>query len=322
MLNNKNILLLSAGRRVSLARALKEVAKEYGALLYTADMRPDRSAACQDQDLFVTLPEATGSEYAQALVSVCERLDIGLVIPTIDTELRVLAGLRKSFMEKGTAVMVCDIKLTEIAHDKRRTAEFFAAFGVQSPEIYSLDAPCFPAIAKPFDGSLSRNIKILNKPEDFTQNIRDTEHLMLAQYIDPTTHDEFTCDAYYDHEGILRCVVPRQRIEIRGGEISKGQTKKNNIVGLFSTKLRRIPGARGCLTFQFFRNRDTEELYLIELNARFGGGFPLSHAAGADYTRWLYEEWIIGRKIRNFNNWEDGLTMLRYDDAVFLSAKN
>lgn len=322
MLNNKNILLLSAGRRVSLARALKEVAKEYGALLYTADMRPDRSAACQDQDLFVTLPDATGPEYAQALVSVCERLDIGLVIPTIDTELRVLADLRQSFMAKGTAVMVCDIELTEIAHDKRRTAEFFAAFGVQSPEIYSLDAPCFPAIAKPFDGSLSRGIKILNKPEDFTQNIRDTEHLMLAQYIDPTAHDEFTCDAYYDHEGILRCVVPRQRIEIRGGEISKGQTKKNNIVDLFSTKLRRIPGARGCLTFQFFRNRDTEELYLIELNARFGGGFPLSHAAGADYTRWLYEEWIIGRKIRDFNNWEDGLTMLRYDDAVFLSAKN
>lgn len=322
MLNKRNILLLSAGRRVSLARALKKVAQEYGSLLYTADMRPDRSAACQDQGLFVTLPEATGSEYASALASVCERLDIGLVIPTIDTELRVLAELRKSFMATGTAVMVCDIKLTEIAHDKRRTAEFFAAFGVPSPEVYSLDAPRFPAIAKPFDGSLSRNIKILQRPEDFTQNIRDIEHLMLAQYIDPINHDEFTCDAYYDYEGILRCVVPRQRIEVRGGEVSKGRTVNNNIVDLFRTKLRRISGARGCLTFQFFRNRNTEELYLIELNARFGGGYPLSHAAGANYTRWLYEEWIMGRKVRDFSNWEDGLTMLRYDDEVFLSANN
>ena len=322
MLDKKNILLLSAGRRVSLARSLRKVAQEYSALLYTADMRPDRSAACQDQGLFVTLPEATGSEYAQALASVCERLDIGLVIPTIDTELRVLTGLRHSFMTTGTAVIVCDMELTEIAHDKRRTAEFFSKLGVPSPEIYSLDSPCFPAIAKPFDGSMSHNITILKKSEDFTQNIRDTENLMLAQYIDPTTHDEFTCDAYYDCEGILRCIVPRQRIEVRSGEVSKGQTMKNNIVDLFYTKLRRIPGARGCLTFQFFRNRDTEELYLIELNARFGGGFPLSQAAGAVYTRWLYEEWVIGRKIMDFRNWEDGLTMLRYDDEVFLSKKN
>ena len=322
MINKKNILLLSAGRRVSLARALKRVAQQYSCLLYTADMNPDRSAACQDQGIFVTLPEATGSDYAQALASVCERLDIGLVIPTIDTELRVLANLRKNFMAKGTAVIVCDIELTEIAHDKRRTAEFFTSFGVPSPEIYSLDAPCFPSIAKPFDGSLSRNITILKRPEDFTQNIRDTKHLMLAQYIDPNTHDEFTCDAYYDCEGILRCVVPRLRIEVRGGEVSKGQTVKNNIVDLFSTKLWQLSGARGCLTFQFFRNRDTEELFLIELNARFGGGFPLSNAAGADYTRWLYEEWVMGRNIRDFSSWEDGLTMLRYDDEIFLSTKN
>ena len=321
MRNKKNILLLSAGRRVSLARMLKKVAQEYSSLLYTADLRPKRSAACQDHGLFVTLPEVTRSDYAQALASVCERLDIGLVIPTIDTELRVLAELRNSFMTKGTAVIVCDMELTEIAHDKRRTAEFFAAFGVPSPAIYSLNAPRFPAIAKPFDGSLSRDIMILKRPEDFTQNIRDIEHLMLAQYIDPITHDEFTCDAYYDCEGILRCVVPRQRIEVRGGEVSKGKTVKNNILDLFRAKLRRISGARGCLTFQFFRNRDTEELYLIELNARFGGGFPLSHAAGAVYTRWLYEEWILGQKIKDFKNWEDGLTMLRYDDAVFLSAE-
>lgn len=321
MPSRKNILLLSAGRRVSLARALREVADDHGAQLYTADLRPEMSSACRDHGLFVTLPAVVDPDYPNALASLCERLHIGLVIPTIDTELRILAALRDSFMTAGTALIVCDEELIEIARDKRRTAEFFATFGVDSPELYPIDAPRFPAIAKPFDGSLSRDITILHKPADFTENVRATENLMLAQYIDPAKHAEFTCDAYYDRSGSLRCVVPRQRIEVRGGEVAKGRTVKNNIVAMFRRKLIKVPGARGCLTFQFFRHRDTGELYLVELNARFGGGFPLSHAAGAEYPRWLYEEWINGKSIDDCDNWEDGLTMLRYDDAVFVSAK-
>lgn len=321
MADRRNILLLSAGRRVSLARALRNIAEENGARLYTADMRPEMSAACQDHGLFMPLPAVVDPDYPSALASLCERLQIGLVIPTIDTELRVLADLHDDFLAAGTALIVCDHDLIAIARDKRRTAEFFASFGVNSPEVYPLDAPCFPAIAKPFDGSLSRDITILRKPEDFTPKVRETENLMLAQYIDPASHDEFTCDAYYDRSGVLRCVVTRLRIEVRGGEIAKGRTVRNNIVDLFRCKLGRIPGARGCLTFQFFRNRETGALYLIELNARFGGGFPLSHAAGADYPRWLYEEWINGRRIADWDDWQDGLTMLRYDDAVFVPAE-
>ena len=321
MTDRRNILLLSAGRRVSLARALRKVAEDNNAHFYTADMLPEMSAACQDHSHFSTLPAVLDTDYPTALASLCERFQIGLVIPTIDTELRVLAHLYDDFLSTGTALVVCDMDLIAIARDKRRTAEFFGSFGVKSPELYPLDAPRFPAIAKPFDGSLSRNVTILNKPEDFTRQVRETENLMLASYIDPASHDEFTCDAYYDRSGVLRCVIPRLRIEVRGGEISKGRTAKNNIVDLFGSKLKRIPGARGCLTFQFFRNRDSGELYLIELNARFGGGFPLSHAAGADYPRWLYEEWINGLRIADCNDWQEGLTMLRYDDAVFVPSE-
>lgn len=321
MADRRNILLLSAGRRVSLARALREVAEDNNARFYTADMLPEMSAACQDHGRFATLPAVVDTDYPTTLASLCERFEIGLVIPTIDTELRVLAHLHDDFLATGTALVVCDMDLIAIARDKRRTANFFGSFGVKSPELYPLDAPRFPAIAKPFDGSLSRDVTILHKPEDFTRQVRETKNLMLASYIDPASHDEFTCDAYYDRSGVLRCVVPRLRIEVRGGEIAKGRTEKNNIVDLFRTKLGRIPGARGCLTFQFFRNRETEALHLIELNARFGGGFPLSHAAGADYPRWLYQEWINGARIADCDEWQDGLTMLRYDDAVFVPAE-
>lgn len=318
----RNILLLSAGRRVCLARALRTVAHDHGARFFTADIRPELSAACNDNEISLHLPHVTDPQYPESLHLLCTQNAIGLVIPTIDTELGVLADLRESFLAAGTALIVCDTELISIARDKRRTVEFFDTFGVTSPELYPPETLRFPAIAKPYDGSLSKDVTVLHNPEDFTQKVRDLQNLMLSQYIDPLMHDEFTCDAYYDRNSLLRCVVPRLRIEVRGGEVAKGRTKKNNIVDLFWNNLRHIPGARGCLTFQFFRNRDNGDLYLIELNARFGGGFPLSCAAGADYPLWLFQEWITGKTIEDFSDWQHDLTMLRYDDAVFVRGSS
>ena len=53
------------------------------------------------------------------------------------------------------------------------------------------------------------------------------------------------------------------------------------------------------------------------VNARFGGGYPLAHHAGARFADWLLDE-IDGRPCRAHDGWREGVTMLRYDDAVFL----
>lgn len=318
MTSRQNILLLSAGRRVSLARAFREVARNYDVRFLAADLNPQLSAACQDNGDYAALPNVASYDYPAALADLCRRESIGLVVPTIDTELSLLAGLRDSFQTEGTTIAVSSESLIAIARDKRRTAEHFAAIGVSSPTIYPNDRPSFPAIAKPFDGSLSRHVRVLHNGADHAEALRTVPNLMIADYLDPNEHDEFTCDAYFDRAQSLRCIVPRKRIEIRGGEVAKGITLRNNIVMLFETTLATLPGARGCLTFQLFRNRTSGALSLIELNARFGGGFPLSLAAGANYPRWLYEEWVLGCSLPYFAHWEDGLTMLRFDEAVLV----
>ena len=317
----RNILLLSAGRRVSLARALKRVAEEQGAKLICADVRPQLSAACQDNSESIMLHHLNSPEYVGAIDQTCRDHDIGLVVPTIDTELAPLASLRGTLAASGTAIAISSPDFVAVARNKRMTATHFAAFGVKSPEVFPSSAPRYPAIAKPYDGSMSRDVHILRNKEDFVDGVRAIPNLMLAQYLDPAEYEEFTCDAYYDSEEKLRCVVPRLRLEVRGGEVSKARTVRNNIVELFQTKLSHLPGARGCLTFQFFRHRNTGGLYLIEINARFGGGFPLSLAAGADYPAWLYAEWVLGQSVATFSGWEVGLTMLRYDAEIFVRSR-
>jgi carbamoyl-phosphate synthase large subunit len=316
----KNVLLLSAGRRVSLARLLRASVERIGGRLVTADMRPELSAACVDNGDSVILPRIGDASYAGILADWCEKRGIGLVVPTIDTELALLADLRASFASWGTSVLVCDAPLVAVARDKRRTVDHFAALGVQSPAPMVPDKMRYPAIAKPFDGSLSRDVSILRVPADLTDKVLNTPNVMFADYLDQQAHDEFTCDAYYTATGALCCVVPRQRLEVRGGEVAKARAVKNEIVALFYTRLAQLDGARGCLTFQFFRHRGTGQLWLIELNPRFGGGYPLTAATGAAYHDWAVQEYLEGVAPRPFDGWQDGLTMLRYDGEVFANG--
>jgi carbamoyl-phosphate synthase large subunit len=56
----------------------------------------------------------------------------------------------------------------------------------------------------------------------------------------------------------------------------------------------------------------------LEINPRFGGGYPLTGAAGADYCAWLIAEYLLNKEIGFFDDWEADLLMLRYDAKVIL----
>ena len=110
---------------------------------------------------------------------------------------------------------------------------------------------------------------------------------------------------------------PRQRVEIRGGEISKGRTNKA-LINLLIGPMSKLKSAFGCLTLQVFKSKTTEQVYGIEINPRFGGGFPLSNAAGARYPEFLFREVFLGEKLSYTDDWEDQLVMLRYDAEVLV----
>jgi carbamoyl-phosphate synthase large subunit len=112
--------------------------------------------------------------------------------------------------------------------------------------------------------------------------------------------------------------VPRKRIEVRGGEVAKAQACKNDIVPLLFDKLGVLEGARGTLTLQLFRPRDGGEMIFNEINARFGGGYPLSRHAGADFQEWLIREYLEDRDAPLCHDWTDGAIMLRYDNEVIV----
>jgi carbamoyl-phosphate synthase large subunit len=316
-----NVLITSAGRRVQLVRFFQRALVDRGVAGHAlvAEANPDWSAAARIAHGAYRLPQLSDGRYERDLLDLVEREGIRLIVPTIDTELLQLAMLRDSLLERGCHVSVSDAALVEICRDKRRSDAWFRTMGFDTPQIFARDQISFPCFVKPYDGSLSRGARALLSPDTLSPELLADEKLMFMELFDPAEYDEFTVDAYYSRRGELKCLVPRKRVEVRGGEISKGVALKGATYDYLHARLGGVTGARGCLTFQFFAARAQPRWAAIELNPRFGGGYPLSYAAGAHYPDWLIREYFFCEEIPAFDGWAAGTAMARYDAEVIFS---
>lgn len=315
-----NILITSVGKRVMLTYAFKETLTKYypKGKVYTTDITPKMAPAGYVSDECIQVPRCTADNYVDLLLHICKDKAIGLIVPTIDTELLILATHRSKFEELGVAVSVPSLDFVTICRDKRNTGQFLEAHGIRVPAEVDKYNPTFPLFAKPYDGSLSANLHYITKPEELTDDILNDPKLLFMEYIDKKIYKEYTVDMYYGADNELKCLVPRERIEIRAGEINKGRTHKGKLVEYLKNRMSHIDGCVGCICLQIFYNQETGDVVGIEINPRFGGGYPQSYAAGANFPELLIREYLGKKKIEYSEDWKDNLIMLRYDDAIFV----
>ena len=316
----KNILISAAGRRVNLVKSFQAElhALDKDAKVYASDMNPTLSSACHQADAYIQVKAIKDPAYINDLLAKCIAFNIGVIVPTIDTELTLLADNKELFIENGITPIVSGLSFTKACRDKRLINTFFEERGISIPKPIDKNNPSFPLFIKPYDGSLSADIFLINTPEELTNYHLSNPKLMFMEYVDKKQYDEFTVDMYYGTDHNVKCIVPRKRIEIRGGEISKGITLKNDIVDYLKEKLNHIDSAVGCLTLQLFRHKENANKIGIEINPRFGGGYPLSYKAGANYPLFIIKEYLLNETLSYTNNWEENLLMLRYDDEIII----
>lgn len=315
-----NILITSAGQRVSLVKAFQqELKKVYAhAKVFTADIKPNLSAACNISDRFFEVKKVTDPEYIVELQKICMKEEIQMVVPTIDTELLDLSRNKEFFKSEGIEVIVSEQSFISLCRDKRKSNNYFRDHSIQVPKIIDKKNPSFPLFIKPFDGSLSVNTFIIKHKEQLTEYHVTNERLLFMEYMSDQEYDEFTVDMYFGQDHCVKCIVPRKRIWVRAGEVNKALTCKNVIVDFLKEKLGKIEGAIGCLTVQVFLHKENNNIVGIEINPRFGGGYPLSYLAGANFPRWLIQEYLLNETLDYTDDWEDNLLMLRYDDEVLV----
>ncbi len=320
------VLFTCIGRRVSLLRAFRETARRQrsNARFLGTDVTT-LSPALQCCDEAFLVQRTTHPQYIKQLLSIVEQRRVRLVVPTTDFDLRRLAQHRSHFERLGCRVLVSNPDVIDICQDKRQTHSFLTRHGFECPQTVSPRVALaadrkgllrWPCVLKPWDGSAAKDNVIVRDRKELLFFAKRIPNAICQELVEGA---ECTCDVYVDFERCVRCVVPRRRIEVRSGEVSKAQiVKDRRIMELAADLVGQLGAGPGVITVQLFVTK-RNAIKIIEINPRFGGGAPLAIEAGADFPKWILQE-LEGKRPRiTFDGFQDGLTMLRYDSEVWLT---
>ncbi len=248
----------------------------------------------------------------------CRQREIGLIIPTIDTELPIYAAQIELFKNSGIEVLVPSIDFVQMTRNKIDTAKYLNQIGIRTPKTWtSLEEKeefTYPLVAKPVDGSCSVGLAILENERELERLSRNHYEYMFQE---KCSGEEYTVNAYYEG-GCFRCAVPHHRVKTRSGEVLFGETVRTPVLEDIAAKLANGPLAvNGVICFQAFCTENANVANVIEINSRFGGGYPLCDQAGGTFARWILQKNATGKSDANNMDWKSGVRMLRYDAAVF-----
>lgn len=317
------ILFTSVGRRVELIQTFKRasVDSQVDIIVYGVDTS-DTAPALFFCDIKRKICSINDANYIPELIKLCQTENINLLIPTIDTDLLLLALNKDLFEKVGTKVLISNADKISICRDKRKTADFFMDCGLLTPVpvdtviSYQGSYPCF---IKPLNGSSSINaFKVNNYAElrMYSQLVRD---YIIQPFVEGT---EYTVDIFCNFEGNPISITPRKRLAVRGGEVLKTQISYDpKIIEECSRLIDRFKPC-GPLTVQLIRQKVTEEDYYIEINPRFGGGSPLSMMAGANSAEMILHLLTNSDdKIEEYPIAKDNLIYCRFDQSICINNK-
>ncbi|MCS2449204.1 ATP-grasp domain-containing protein [Bacteroides thetaiotaomicron] len=310
-----NILLTSAGRRTYLVNYFKDSLKGKG-LVHAANNI--MTYTLSQADRYVITPDIYDERYIDFLIDYCKDSNITAILSFFDVDLPVLAKNKRKFGEQGITVVVSDECVTRICNDKWMTYCFIKKIGLKQASAYiSLSEAkealkkgeiAYPLIIKPRWGMGSIGIFQVENDEELDvlycklqREIFDT-YLKYESQVDvgacvliqtKVEGQEYGLDVLNDLDGNYVTTVVKKKLAMRAGETDIAQVVDNSSLArvgrVLSENLRHIADLDvDCFVLE------NGDIYVLELNCRFGGQYPFSHNAGVNFPKQIVE-WLEGR---------------------------
>lgn len=310
-----NILITSVGRRSYMIDYFKNALEGKGKV-YASNNILTFALTCADD--YVLSPSIYDEEYIAFLLDFCIRKEIGAVISLFDIDLPVLAANKQRFKNEGIEVIVSDSEIIEICNDKWKTYLFLKKNSFRTPLTY-LDVESvkhairnkelnYPLFIKPRWGMGSIGIFEADNEEELivlynkTKNIINQTYLKYESELDyensiviqeKLTGEEWGLDVFNNLHGEYLACVPKRKLAMRAGETDVAITSKRKDLIKLGVKVSRCTEHIGNLDLDFFIQEN--ELFILELNCRFGGQYPFAHLSGVNFPKALVQM-LLGEK--------------------------
>lgn len=312
------MLFTCAGRRAYLLRYFRNEleACSPGSKIYATDMQLN-APALAFADEKIQVPSVYADNYISNILQICREKHINLLISLNDLELPLLAANRKVFEQERVIVLVSSPEIIDISFDKYRTAQFVESIGLKAPKTFidynvarvavKSGKLSFPLVLKPRWGSGSIGIEYVDDLEEMEvtydllekrvkksilSNVSGSEDYILIQ--EKVSGPEYGLDIMNDLSGNFRGVAVKKKLSMRAGETDKAITVNNNELSEIGRCLGENLHHIGNLDCDVIERNG--EYYVLELNPRFGGGYPFSYEAGVNFPKAIIK-WSLGEDI-------------------------
>ncbi|MDR1384610.1 MAG: ATP-grasp domain-containing protein [Planctomycetaceae bacterium] len=310
-----NILFSCAGRRNYLIRFFREALNGTGMIIAT-DMNLHASAMIE-ADAAEVVPEVYAPDYIDKLIEICCRHKVQTIIPLNDLELPILANSKSRFQEINIMPLVSDCGIIDICFDKWKTSQFIQKIGLKVPRTYiilneaikaiELKQLYFPLVVKPRWGSGSVGIEFVYDIDELQQTYQlvnnkvkhsilnqisqnDITHAVLIQ--EKINGTEFGIDIINDLKGNYITTITKKKLAMRAGETDKAITVENALLSQIGQILGESLKHIANLDCDVFESEGS--YYVLEMNPRFGGGYPFSQMAGTNLPAAILD-WLNGK---------------------------
>ena len=231
-------------------------------------------------------------DYIDKLLDICRKESITMLLSFYDYDAYILSKHLQEFAALGVKPVISSYKVNTICFDKLETFKFLKSAGLKTPwtmtadDVSEKDIPSYPVIVKPRFGFGSNAISFAhNRSEvDFFLKYYANEEMIIQEFLEG---GEYSFDILNDFQGAFVTAVVKRKMKMRSGETDQGYAIKDEHLFDCAVKLGSKLQHTGPLDVDFFL-KDGEP-YILELNPRFGGGYPITYLAGMDFPKMLID---------------------------------
>lgn len=319
----KNLLILSPGRRVEIVQYFKDAFHKENRKVYTLDMS-DKAPALYFGDEYFRIDKdfAHLDLYINKVLEICKKKEVGAIITLIDPELVLLSHYKQEFDQLGVKLILSNLDFVESTFDKfefynkyKGILKLVETVGSAEDALNKLNSKEweFPLFAKLRDGSASIGIKKINSFEDI-EELKSEPKYIYQPFI---SGKEYGVDTFFDlKSGKLVSMFIKEKLAMRAGETDKAISVHSQNVIDEVLKVQNIKGLYGPIDIDVFVSNDGE-VYINEINPRFGGGYPHAYGCGVNFMNLILNNLNGNENLVSLDSYKEGIMMLKYNGLYF-----
>lgn len=318
------ILVGSAGRRPYLLRWFREAGHRLGHRVEIAICEADpRTIGATVADAVHPVPPYPDPDFATTMVEIVDRTRPDLFLSVNDHELTCLAGpLADKLRGFGGVVLSLDPDRQRLVADKHTMSTVFSDYGIDCPPtVLGSDEAGVREVARISDrlvikdrfGSGSSGFATVRAADvraALDHRRSDLDLLIVQPYLSGV---EYGLDVIGDltGSGAVAGVLARRKDATAQGITTRIVTEDPQRFHTLAESMAGLVGPQGPMDVDVIRTQ--AGLVVLDVNPRFGGGYPFSHCAGSDVPGYLVAELLGVPAPPEWNTCRIGATIGRYD---------